>query len=239
MMKRMLVAASLSALPLASAYAGTEPAANEAAAARESSTMESMRRVCQAVIPQYRATLAANPDDAVAHNLLGTCHQQLGDRKAAKREYERAIKLRPGYAQAYNNLGTVFHTQRKYAKAVTLYREAIERDPGMATAHRNLGTALLSLEKLDEGFAAYTEAQRLNPTILDSSNAVAVGAGNTSLAQQYFYFAKISARAGQVEAAINFLRKAQAAGFRGFARVRSDIDFKDVVPDQRFAALDR
>jgi tetratricopeptide (TPR) repeat protein len=239
MMKRMLVVASLSALPLVSAYAGAAPAASETAAVRESATIDSLRRTCHAAMPQYRATLATTPDDAVTHNLLGTCHQHLGDRKAAKREYELAIKLSPGYAQAYNNLATVFHTQGKYAKAVTLYRAAIERNPDMATAHRNLGTALLGLGKLDEGFAAYAEARRLDPTILDTSSAVAVGTGSATLAQQYFYFAKISARAGQVDAAINFLSKARAAGFRGFGMVRSDLDFKDVVPDQRFAALDR
>jgi tetratricopeptide (TPR) repeat protein len=233
-MKSMLVVASLSALPLASAYAGAE-----AAVSGEPSADQEMRYACQAAIPQYLATLKANPNDAVSHNLLGTCRQRLGKQKAAIREYESAIKLNPNYAQAYNNLATVYHAQRKYNKAVAQYEKAIALDPGMATAHRNLGTALLARGKTEEGFAAYAEAQRLDPTILVAVDAVSVDTTNAALAQQYFYFAKIAARSGQLDASIEFLRKAQAAGFQGFGKVRSDPDFKSVVPDRRFAAIAR
>jgi len=107
----------------------------------------------------------------------------------------------------------------------------------MATAHRNLGTALLAMGKLDEGLAAYAEAQRLDPAALSESSAVPVAVRSGALAQQYYCFAKLSARAGRLDAAIDYLRQAQAAGFRDFDKVRGDADFKGVVPDQRFAAI--
>ena len=84
-----------------------------------------------------------------------------------------------------------------------------------------------------------TEAQRLDPTILAVANPVSVDTTYAALAQQYFYFAKIAARSGQLDASIEFLRRAQAAGFQGFGKVRSDPDFKTVVPDRRFAAIAR
>jgi tetratricopeptide (TPR) repeat protein len=233
-MKNMLVVASLSALPLASAYAGAE-----AAVSSEPSAEQEMRQACQAAIPQYLATLKANPNDAVSHNLLGTCRQRLGKQKAAIREYESAVKLNPNYAQAYNNLGTVYHTRGKYDKAVAQYEKAIALNPGLAAAHRNLGTALLALGKTEEGFAAYAEAQRLDATILAVDDTVPVGSTNAALAQQYFYFAKIAARSGQVDSAIEFLRKAHMAGFHGFDKVRSDPDFNKVVSDSRFATVAR
>jgi tetratricopeptide (TPR) repeat protein len=230
MMKRLLVVASLGALSLASTHAGADPVTTD-----QSST----HRACQVAMPQYAAAIAANPNDALSHNLLGICHQRLGKLKAAKHEYEIAIKINPSYAQAHNNLATVFHGQGKFAKAVAEYQKAIALDPSMATAHRNLGTALLAMDKLDEGLSAYTQALQLDPSILSESSAVAVSVRSDAIAQQYFCFAKLTARTGQVDAAIEFLRRAQLAGFRDFGKVRSDPDFKGVVPDQRFAAIAR
>ena len=232
MMKRTLVVASLGALSIASAYAGVEPATSS-----EPNAAEASRNACQIAMPQYVAAIAADPKDAVSHNLLGICHQRLGKDKAAKREYEAAIKLNPSYAQAHNNLATIYHGQSKFGKAVKQYQKTIALDPGMATAHRNLGTALLAMGKLDEGLAAYAEAQRLDPTALSESSAVPVAVRSGALAQQYYCFAKLSARAGRLDAAIDYLRQAQAAGFRDFDKVRGDADFKGVVPDQRFAAI--
>jgi Tfp pilus assembly protein PilF len=232
MMKKMFVVASMGALSVASTYAATG-----AATPSEPNSVDTVQRVCQAAIPQYVATLANNPKDAVTHNLLGICHQRLGKHKAAKREYEAAIKLRPDYAQAHNNLATVLHAQRKYGKAVREYKKAVELDPNMATTHRNLGTVLFTMGKFDEGLAAYAEALRLDPTVFSDSGALPVAIASDAVAQQYFCIAKLSARSGQLEAAIKFLRKAQQAGFRNFDKVRSDPDFKGVVPDERFAAI--
>jgi tetratricopeptide (TPR) repeat protein len=234
MTNRMLLVASLGALSLASAKAGAEPVTPS-----EPSSVETTRRACQVAVPQYLATLAASPNDAVTHNLLGICHQRFGKDKAAKREYEAAIKLNPNYAQAHNNLATVYHAQNKYGKAVTQYQKAIALDPTMATAHRNLGTVLLAMGRLDEGLTAYAQAQQLDPTILAESSAVPVAVKSDALANQYFCFAKLSARTGQLDAAIEFLRRAQSAGFRDFDKVRRDPDFKGVVPDQRFVTLAR
>lgn len=234
MMKRMLVVASLGALSVASAYAGSEPATSS-----EPSSVEATQRACQIAMPQYVAAIAANPNDAMSHNLLGICHQRLGNDKAAKRQYEAAIKLNPNYAQAHNNLATIYHSQNKYGKAVKQYQKAIALDPAMATAHRNLGTALLAMGQLDEGLTAFAQAQQLDPTILAESSAVPIAVKSDALAQQYFCFAKLSARNAQLDAAIEFLRRAQSAGFHDFDKVRRDPDFKGVVPDQRFATMAR
>jgi hypothetical protein len=64
-----------------------------------------------------------------------------------------------------------------------------------------------------------------------------VGGGGVSVATQSFYFAKICAGSGQLEAALEFLRKAVAAGFRDFGRVARDPDFRNVVEDPRYKQL--
>jgi hypothetical protein len=55
--------------------------------------------------------------------------------------------------------------------------------------------------------------------------------------RQYYFFAKLSTRAGNVEAALDYLTRARAAGFRDFDDARKDPDFKDVVKSKRFASL--
>jgi tetratricopeptide (TPR) repeat protein len=237
MMKRFLIVASVSAMALASAHAEvTTP--NIQTNASNTATEAFQQRV-QAALAENLAAVATDPDNAVLHNRLGTCYQRLGKTRDAKREYERAIRLNPRLAQAHNNLATVLHSQRKYAKAVRAYHAAIAQDASMAVAHKNLGTALLAMGEVDEGLAAYTEAQRLDPQIFETVDALSVSSATSTSATQYFCFAKLSARAGQTDAALDFLRKAQAAGFRDFDRVRKDPDFKGLLPDQRFAALTR
>ncbi len=232
MIHRILAAVGLSVLPLAAAAAASEPQADQTAP-----NAAALRQSWRAAAQQYRVALKANPNDAVAHNLLGTCLQRLGQDKSARKEYERAIRLDPAYAQAHNNLATVFHTQGKYGQAVEHYRAALARNAGLAVTHRNLGTALLAMGKTEEGVAALSEAQRLDPSILDTADSGGIAVHSAALAEQYFCFAKLSARAGQIDAALDFLRKARSAGFTDFAKVRSDPDFRSVVPDQRFAVL--
>ena len=83
----------------------------------------------------------------------------------------------------------------------------------------------------------FRRALELNPAILGASSDVTVaGSGNSTL-MQYYYFAKICASTGKVDAALEFLKKAQAAGFMDFKKVRHDPDFKAVVADSRFERI--
>jgi hypothetical protein len=77
---------------------------------------------------------------------------------------------------------------------------------------------------------------RLDPTILESQGP-AIPAAGIDAATQSYYLAKLLAANGQVDAAIEFLRRAKEAGFRDFARVASDPDFRAVVADPRYKEL--
>lgn len=240
MMKRTLILAGLSALSLSWAQAGIESSANGAAASTAvRDDASSVVRLCEDALPRYRQALAANPNDAAMHNRLGICYQQLGQTDSATREYKRAVKLDPKYAEAWNNLGTIHHAQRQYKKAVKQYRKAIEARPELTTAYKNLGTAFLAINKVQDGIAAYAEAYRLDPSVFEGNPANGIQAAGMAPATQYFYFAKLSARLGRVEAALEFLHKAQAAGFHAFDKVKNDPDFKGIVDDARFVAFTR
>jgi tetratricopeptide (TPR) repeat protein len=189
-----------------------------------------------AAAEQYQAALAVLPNDAGVRNKLGMCFQQLGNDASARREYERALAIDPSFAEAWNNLGTLDQARKDFRRAVRSYQKAVEIKPGLATPWKNLGNAFLALGHVEEAFTAYQEAFRLNPTVLQNQDQ-GVPAAGIDAATQAFYIAKMLAQTGQKDAAIEFLRRAKGAGFRDFARVVADADFRSVVNDPRYKEI--
>jgi tetratricopeptide (TPR) repeat protein len=186
---------------------------------------------------EYQAAISANPKDYIAHTKLGNWYLHAGRLKASMGEYKKAIKLNARFATAWNNLGSAYHARKDFKNAVKHYRRAIELEPGIAAFHRNLGTALLALSRFGECYAAFRHALELNPTILDIGSNISVATPTANALTHYYFMAKICAEAGRVDAAIEFLEKARAAGFIDFKKVRRDPDFKSVVADARFKRL--
>jgi tetratricopeptide (TPR) repeat protein len=195
-------------------------------------------RVCQLRMSDLRRGVDQQPGDAVLHNKLGVCLQQLGQPENARREYKQAIKLNAHYAEAYNNLGTLEHADGTFKAAAKLYRKALKLKPSLAAAQKNLGSAYLAMDKIDDALAAYREAARLDPTVLQSAGQD-YGVTGVDAARQLYLFAKVAAATGHVDDALLLLARAQSMGFTDLARVRRDPDFRSVVKDARFATLDQ
>jgi len=108
--------------------------------------------------------------------------------------------------------------------------------PGEAVFYKNLGSAWLARGNVEKTLEAWNEALRLDPAALET-DAVKVPGGGVDAAKQYFLFAKVAAARGDVERALEFLKRAQAAGFNEFAKLEHDADFASIVKDPRYAAL--
>jgi tetratricopeptide (TPR) repeat protein len=68
--------------------------------------------------------IKANPDNAVAHNWLGTLHRESGDFLRAEQAYRRAIAARPDYAPAYLNLAILYDVAlHRPREALTTYQD--------------------------------------------------------------------------------------------------------------------
>ena len=72
-----------------------------------------------------QASIALSPQDAEAHNNLGTALQDLGRLDEAEASYREAIALKPDYAAAYYSLGVTLKELSRLDEAETSYREAI------------------------------------------------------------------------------------------------------------------
>jgi tetratricopeptide (TPR) repeat protein len=184
----------------------------------------------------YREAIAVSPADAVLRNRLGICYQNMGDTRAARAAYRKALELDKGYAAAQNNLGTLEHSRGKYKQAIAAYAKAIQLKPQDAVFHKNLGSAWLARGNVERALEAWSEAMRLDPVAFEG-DALRVPATGVSLARQYYLYAKLLAARGETDKALEYLQKAQAAGFAEFGKLEADRDFAALVSDPRYAAL--
>jgi len=237
--ERILDVVKVSSRPL-------DPDAMKVSAQRALESWEAVRQANEDVargsyrsaLTGYLRALPLQRNDPVIHNKLGICYQNLGERMGAQAAYAKALQLDGGYAEAWNNLGTLDQMQQRFGKAVESYRKAISLKPGVANFWKNLGSGYLSQGRESEALEAYREAFRLDPTILERQ-PVAVDAAGVDAAAHSYLMAKVLAAAGQRDAALAYLRRARDAGFRDFAKVESDPDFRTLIADPRFAALRR
>ncbi|WNV06874.1 tetratricopeptide repeat protein [Candidatus Methylospira mobilis] len=105
--------------------------------------------------------VAAYPNHASSHYLLGLSYHRQGLNESAIAGYQRAIALEPGYADACNNLGVALSELHRYEDSVAAYRRAIAWAPGFADAYHNLGNVLTGLNQHDEAVAAYLKVIEL------------------------------------------------------------------------------
>jgi len=73
--------------------------------------------------------LAADPQDASAHNARGVVLTHLGDYDEAYRMFERAEKLAPTDAGIRLNMAIVRHLQGRRHEAPVIYRQLLEMEP--------------------------------------------------------------------------------------------------------------
>jgi len=235
--ERILDVVKLSGQPIAAAV--MHSAANrvlEAQQAIRRADLHAVRKRYAQAADEYRAALELQPNDASVHQRLGICYQLLNNDAMARREYARALELKPAYAEVWNNIGSLEQKHKRYKEAVRAYKKAIEIKPTLSTPWKNLGAVYLAQGRVQQAFEAYQEAFRLDPTILESQGP-SIPAEGVDAATQYFFTAKLLARNGQKDAALDFLAKAKAAGFHDFEKVASDPAFADVVKDPRYQEI--
>jgi len=90
----------------------------------------------------YRQALAADPENADAHHLLGLCAHGHGDHAAAVAQIGRAVAIDATVPAFFGNLGLAQHALGDEAAAGDSFRRALELDPGYQAARYNLASLL-------------------------------------------------------------------------------------------------
>ena len=178
----------------------------------------------------YRTALRATPGDAKLQNKLGIAYLQMGNHGSARKAFAQAIKLDPQLVIALNNLGAVDCLDKKYKAAVRYLKQALALQETSATAHLNLAESWAGLGEMDRAMTEYARALELNADILSGSPDGVVAGVNTpeQKARVDYLLAKAYAKRGNLEGALEYLRRAKNNHFADLAKV---------YEDQAFAAL--
>jgi tetratricopeptide (TPR) repeat protein len=188
----------------------------------------------------YQAALAKKPGDARLYNKLGIVELQMQRYKEARRHFEKAIKNERTFASAYNNLGSVYYGQRNYGAAIKQYRKAIQLEPAVASFHANMGAAYFAKKDFEAAGMSYARALELDPDVLERHAHSGIAAQlpqSVDVARYAFVMAKLYARSGAFDRALEYLQRAIAEGYKGMEEVFKDADFTGLRKDPRFAEL--
>jgi tetratricopeptide (TPR) repeat protein len=167
-------------------------------------------------------------NDAIVKNKTGIAFHQLLQLDNARKNYEQAVKLKPDYAEAINNLGTVYYARKSFRRAIVYYKRALKLSPESASIYSNLGTAYFARKQYMEATDAFQTALKLDPEVFEHHSSYGVLLQERSVEERakfHYYVAKIYAKDGRNELAIQYLRKALEEGFKEKKKLNEDPEF--------------
>jgi tetratricopeptide (TPR) repeat protein len=183
------------------------------------------RKMYREAIESYEE---APQDSAIIWNKVGIAYHQMMQLDAAMKRYRRAIRLDSKYPEAINNLGTIFYAEKRYGKAATCYKRALKLAPASASIYSNLGTAYFGEKKYKEAWEAYNTAFQLDPEVFEHRNTYGVLLQERTVEERakfHYYLAKIYAKQGQNDRALQYIRKALEEGFTDRKKFLQDPEF--------------
>jgi tetratricopeptide (TPR) repeat protein len=186
----------------------------------------------------YLAALRVNRN-AVLYNKVGIVELQLGQRGYARKYFVQALKLDPQFISAVNNLGAVALLDKKYKQAVDYLKQALAKDESSAPTHVNLAEAWMGLGETDRAMTEYARALELDADVLSSSQDGVIAQVRTpeQRARIAFLIAKSYMKRGNIEGALEYLRRAKEMRYPDLAKVYTDPDFTALWQDPRLAKI--
>ncbi len=202
-------------------------------------TQGDLLMVHQRYLAAVDAYLRAPHNSAVVWNKLGIAYQHMYALDFAKLQYEKALSINPDYPEAINNLGTVYYGQKNYHKAEKYYRKAIHYKPQTASFYSNLGTAYFAEHKYKQGVVAYQHAFAIDPEVFirESLERIAELGPVEEQAELNYTLAELYAQAGNVKAALVYLRAALTEGFDDRKKLMADKDLATLRVTPEFHLL--
>lgn len=108
--------------------------------------------------------VAANPNDANGHMVLGDLNFQSKNYAAAQLEFERAIQLDPNNVQPYLRLGKLLEAQGQTENAIARYEKALYLQPKFPALATYIGNLQLHQGDLETARKYYAQALAEDPS---------------------------------------------------------------------------
>jgi Tfp pilus assembly protein PilF len=111
----------------------------------------------------FERALALDPDNYVAHKVVGMVDLQERRLESALAHLREAVRLRPDYTEAHYNLGALLASAGSLDEAIGHFEAAVESAPEAAQGHVNLGMALEMAGRSADAEADFRRALELDP----------------------------------------------------------------------------
>jgi Tfp pilus assembly protein PilF len=186
------------------------------------------RKMYREAIDTFRE---GSPKDPVLLNKIGIAYHQLMQLDNARKSYEQALRLKPDYVEVLNNMGTIYYARKSYRRAIGWYNRALKAAPQetkSASIYMNLGTAQFARKQYDKATESYQTAMKLDPDVFERHGNVGVILEERSVeerAKYHFYLAKLYAKGGRNDLALQYIRKALEEGFKEKKKLEEEADF--------------
>jgi tetratricopeptide (TPR) repeat protein len=200
---------------------------------------------------KYREAVDAfregSPKNPVLWNKMGIAYQQMQQLDSALKNYQQAVRLKKDYVEAINNIGTIYYGRKSYRRAITYYQRALKiapREARSASIYSNLGTALFDRKKRPEAMEAFHTAMSLDPEVFEHRGGYGVLLEDRNVqerAEFHYSLAKLYAKDGRNELALQYLRKALEEGLKERKQLQKDPEFaalRDLKEFQDLLALE-
>lgn len=190
-------------------------------------------------IDYLNKAISLDESSSLAYNLLGIAYFQRKEFKLAERQYKKAAELNPSYAQAYGNLGSVYFMIQEFDRAEEMFKKAISLSPTIVSAYYGLGTLLLAKGQLEESVTYLSKAIELDPTFLERNKAFVAGFASRTFnnPEIFFIHAKLFAAVGDIEKTVEYLKKAEQAGFKDWQRIETEKEFEKVRENEKIRSF--
>jgi tetratricopeptide (TPR) repeat protein len=184
---------------------------------------------------EYREAIEAfhegSPKDPVLWNKMGIAYHQWAQIDNALKCYQQAVRLRKDYLEAINNIGTVYYARKNFRRSITYYQRALKiapQQPRSASIYSNLGTAMFARKQYAEATVAFQKALTLDPDVFEHRGNYGILLEERNVeerAKYHYYVAKLYAKNGRNELALQYLRKALEEGFKEKKQLEKDPEF--------------
>jgi tetratricopeptide (TPR) repeat protein len=124
----------------------------------------------------FRKGLELAPESAALHHRLGTALYMMGDRAAARKEFETAVRVSPTFFLAQYSLGVLLQDEGRHADAVARFRAALDAQPTYTEARVRLGANLQRLGRAGEALRQYEEVLTVDAGHLEARFGLAMAA---------------------------------------------------------------
>ncbi len=178
-------------------------------------------------------------EDAPLYNKLGIAELKLGNWGPARKDFSRAMKIDPQLFAPVNNLGVLELLDKKYKPAIGHLKQALALDESNAHTHLNLAEAWMGLNEIDHAMTEYARALELDADVLSTTDEGIQAQVSTpgQRARVSFMIAKMYMKRGNMEGALDYLRRAKELHYPDMGRVYKDPDFTALWTDPRLAKI--